>query len=196
MMLCCTSAPPTTLISRSREMSGQVVGARKHTCGRFAPEASLSARASSAPWGLLRGVVSGMWANITVVDALERARSRFDTRVVTHPALLFCADRLAIAVRNDDRGRERLARPPSDHLLGARQDVADVGVIRARHRHPERHRLQDRVGKALAARRHAEDIPLRTDGGRIAPVPRELPLVAQADALIVAQHLVFVVAGI
>src|SRR5881396_34917 len=104
-MLCCTSAPPTTGMPVSRASTGQVVGARKQTCGRgaafwMAPSAVLAGRPSSS------GVGKGMGADITLVDALEVAGRHLDGSVGSHPALLLGRDRLAVEVGVDDGVRE------------------------------------------------------------------------------------------
>src|SRR5260221_6676781 len=121
-MLCCTSAPPTTLMSLSPEITGHVVGARKQTCGFLAPAACAESPAWR-PWIALGGFRDGMGTEVLVVDTFEAFGGLLDRRVRLHPAPLLGCDPVAIEVRLDDRRRDLLPRATADQLLRTRQDL-------------------------------------------------------------------------
>src|SRR5258706_850513 len=146
-MLCCTSAPPTTSIARSRASTGHVVGATKQTCGRAPVRGATLARARASG-----RVGDGISSYIAPVDVLEVRCRLLYGGVGPQPSRLLGGDRLALGIGEEDRARERIRRACRDYLAGARQDVADVGVIRARDRNAQRHGLQDHIWGSLAAR--------------------------------------------
>src|SRR5881275_188461 len=123
-MLCCTSAPPTTRMSRSPEMCG--FGSAARCSPSTWPGARL--RTGRAVSSL---VCEGMGPQVSLVDALEVAGGGIDGRVGAQPALLLGGDGFAIAVRCADGGCDERGVALPDHLIGPRQDVADVGVIGA-----------------------------------------------------------------
>src|SRR5260221_9679230 len=102
-MLCCTSAPPTTLICVLPEITGHVVGARKQTCGLRA--------------GSLRGLGGRLVANVLVVDTFETFGGFLDAGVVADPALLLRGDLVAVEVCVDDGRGDLRGRALADHLL-------------------------------------------------------------------------------
>src|SRR5258708_1930660 len=100
-MLCCTSAPPTTLMSQSREITGHVVGARKQTCGFLAP-AACEEWLARGPGIALGGLRDDMGTKVLAVDAFEALGGLLDRRVRVHPALLLGGDRVAVEIGLDD----------------------------------------------------------------------------------------------
>src|SRR5947199_24280 len=82
-----TSAPPTTLIAVSPEITGQVVGATKHTCRRGEPS-----RAARGTWGRAMAASGGAdkdsRANVLLIDTFEALGGFLDAGVRAHPALL------------------------------------------------------------------------------------------------------------
>src|SRR5438105_1091240 len=96
-MVCCSSAPPTTGMSLSPANVGQVVGARKQTCGRCT---------ASGSGGNSSGVGMDMGRKVAGVDALELAGGVFDAGVGAHPAFLLRHDGVAVEEGLDDGARE------------------------------------------------------------------------------------------
>src|SRR5688500_11097298 len=135
--VCCSSAPPITGMSEAPAMSGQVMGATKHTRGRR-PSARAGAAAASGS-GRSSG---GVGAKVVFIDVLEAAGGALDGGVLAHPALLLGGDRDALAARRDDRARQLLGRAAGDHLRGAWEDQPDVGILGAHHGHAEHHAFE------------------------------------------------------
>src|SRR4051812_30583667 len=98
MMLCCTSAPPTTGMSRAPEKIGQVEGATKQTWGREAPVTARRRLGGSAePTGRSRASSS---ADISIrsyverIDTFELPGCVLDAGVRANPAFLLLRDGL------------------------------------------------------------------------------------------------------
>src|SRR5512146_914622 len=130
-MLCCTSAPPTTGMSRSPESTGHAVAATKHTWG-FTPAraaAGASSRSASTPGS--SGARKRVGPNVALVDTFQLQGGVFDAGVRAHPALLLGRDRVALPVGVEDRPGEVVRIAARDDLPGAREDAADVRVIGA-----------------------------------------------------------------
>src|SRR5689334_14258410 len=83
IMLCCTSAPPTTRIVPSPASTGHAVGATKHTWGLPA-----GWERSDPSRGMSGHPCDGRGPDIALVDALELQRRLLDARVGARPALL------------------------------------------------------------------------------------------------------------
>src|ERR1700752_2553579 len=112
-MLCCTSAPPTTLMELLRANTGHVVGATKQILG-------LRRGAGSSSSGCAR---EGVRTDISFIDSFEVLRGLLDAGIGAHPAVLLGGDRLAVELGVHDRLRDERGVALADHLLLARQDA-------------------------------------------------------------------------
>src|SRR5690348_7347209 len=167
IMLCCTSAPPTTRISRAPEITGHVVGATKQAWGLPAARLAAASRIASGCGIEAANASSGArkcrGSDVALVDTLELHGGGFDAGVRAHPALLLRGDPVALPVRVEDRPREVVGVAAREDLARAREDAADVGVIGAHDGDAEHHRLEDDVRESLAARGHEGHVGLPDD---------------------------------
>src|SRR5258708_17320282 len=132
-MVCCSSAPPTTLRSLDAESTGHVVGATRQTLGLRASEAAPAAGepgdAVSVPSG---SEAKWLASYISFINPFEVLRRLLDAGVRSHPALLLRGDLVVVDLGLDDGLRDQRRLALGDHLA-RRPDVLDVGRIGAHH---------------------------------------------------------------
>src|SRR3954470_13899196 len=169
MTLCCTSAPPANWKRVSPESTGHALSAAKQMCGLRAGGAGgvMAAPTRRASASRSSGKGAGIGPYIPCVDKFELLGDILDAGVRAYPALLVGDDRLARRVRLEDRLRQRLGGAAGHDLRRPREDVTDVRVIGAHHRHAEHHAFQHYIGKTLVARGQELHVALLEDGARI-----------------------------
>src|SRR5581483_7781188 len=190
--LCCTSAPPTIFNSAMPARIGHASGAAKQTLGGR-EEAAPAFSSGSAPEPNTGSAASGQLSAdfrrcVLLIDPFERGGRDLDGRVGEDPLALASGDRLALVAGAADRVREAFRRARGDVLPLARQDPADVGILGARDRDAERHRLEHDVREALVLRGDVERVALAHDRRDVGAQPGELDAVLEPEAVVMLEH--------